>query len=86
MRLAFNDAGWIKAIFEIRKIINGVEREAISHEVDHAKEFNGRKLALEINWIAADLFVLSPQQVAVELRENDGRRVLTRVTSWSGRG
>jgi hypothetical protein len=83
MRHAFNDAGWRKAIFEIRKIINGLEREAISHEVDHAKEFDGHKLALEINWIAADLFVLSPQQVAVELRGNDRRRVLTRVTSWS---
>jgi hypothetical protein len=84
MRHAFNDAGWSKAIFEIRKIINGVERESISHEIDHAKEFNGRKLALETNWIAADLFVLSLQQVAVELRGNYERRLLTRMTSWSG--
>ena len=56
MRHAFNDAGWEKAIFEIRKIINGVERESISHEVDHAKEFDGRKLALEIEWNNKDPF------------------------------
>ena len=56
MRHAFNDAGWSKAIFEIRKIINGVERESISHEIDHAKEFNGRKLALEIEWNNKDPF------------------------------
>jgi len=84
MRHAFNDAGWSKAIFEIRKIINGMERESISHEIDHAKEFDGHKLALETNWIAADLFALSLQQVAVELRGNYERRLLTRMTSWSG--
>lgn len=56
MRHAFNDVGWHKFIFEIRKIINGVEREAISHEVDHVKEFNGHKLALEIEWNNKDPF------------------------------
>jgi hypothetical protein len=56
MRKAFNDVGWKKFIFEIRKIINGVERESISHEVDHVKEFNGNKLALEIEWNNKDPF------------------------------
>jgi hypothetical protein len=56
MRRAFNDAGWKKYKFEVRKIINGVEREAISHEVDHVKEFNGYKLALEIEWNNKDPF------------------------------
>jgi hypothetical protein len=56
MRRAFNDAGWSKFVFEIRKIINGVEREAISHEVDHVKEFEGHKLALEIEWNNKDPF------------------------------
>jgi hypothetical protein len=56
MRRAFNDVGWVKFIFEIRKIINGVEREAISHEVDHVKEFNGHKIALEIEWNNKDPF------------------------------
>ena len=56
MRRAFNQAGWHKFIFEIRKIINGVEREATSHEVDHVKEFQGGKLALEIEWNNKDPF------------------------------
>jgi hypothetical protein len=56
MRRALNNVGWHKFIFEIRKIINGIEREAISHEVDHVKEFNGRKLALEIEWNNKDPF------------------------------
>jgi hypothetical protein len=56
MRRAFNDVGWKKFVFEIRKIINGVEREATSHEVDHVKEFDGYKLALEIEWNNKDPF------------------------------
>lgn len=56
MRHAFNDVGWKKFVFEIRKIINGVEREATSHEVDHVKEFDGYKLALEIEWNNKDPF------------------------------
>ncbi len=32
MRREFHSVGWHKFTFEIRKIINGVEREAISHE------------------------------------------------------
>jgi len=50
MRRAFNDVGWHKFIFEIRKIINGTERESISHEMDHVKDFGKYKLALEIEW------------------------------------
>ena len=56
MRHAFDDAGWKKFTFEIRKIINGVEREAISHEVDHVKEFDAHKVALEIEWNNKDPF------------------------------
>jgi hypothetical protein len=56
MRHAFDDAEWKKGIFEIRKSINGVPREATSHEVDHIKEFNAFKLALEIEWNNKDPF------------------------------
>jgi hypothetical protein len=49
MRRAFNDVGWHKFTFEVKRIINGVEREAISHEIDHVKEFDKYKLALEIS-------------------------------------
>ncbi len=47
MRHAFSDVGWHKFVFEIKKIINGIEREAISHEIDHVKKLGGNILALE---------------------------------------
>jgi hypothetical protein len=56
MRHALNDLGWKKVHFEIKKTINGVERESISHEVDHAKQFDGKMVALEIEWNNKDPF------------------------------
>ena len=41
MRRALSNLGWKKFEFVIRKIINGVERESASHEIDHVKEFDG---------------------------------------------
>jgi len=52
--------GWPKTKFEIKKIVNGIERESITHEIDHVKEFeaNGQlfKIALEIEWNNKDPF------------------------------
>jgi hypothetical protein len=56
MRRALSDLGWKKVHFEIKKTINGVERESVSHEVDHAKQFNGSTVALEIEWNNKDPF------------------------------
>jgi hypothetical protein len=56
MRRAFNDEGWKKFTFEVKKIINGTEREAISHEIDHVKKFDKYMLALEIEWNNKDPF------------------------------
>lgn len=56
MRRGFAEAGWTKKNFEIRKIINGVERESISHEVDHVKTFSNGEIALEIEWNNKDPF------------------------------
>lgn len=56
MRRALAAFGWVKFEFVIRKIINGVERESTSHQVDHVKEFAGNKLALEIEWNNKDPF------------------------------
>lgn len=57
LRRAFDALGWHKKHFEIKKIINGVERESISHEVDHARTFeNDRVIALEIEWNNKDPF------------------------------
>jgi len=56
MRRGFADALWNKKCFEIRKIINGVEKESISHEVDHVKAFPNGEIALEIEWNNKDPF------------------------------
>ena len=56
MRHALNELGWVKGKFEIKKTINEVERESISHEVDHVKQFDTGSLALEIEWNNKDPF------------------------------
>ena len=56
MRRALAELGWLKINFEIKKIVNGVEREAISHEIDHVKQFPKGVVALEIEWNNKDPF------------------------------
>lgn len=47
---------WRKGAFTIEKRINGVERESISHEIDHIREFPAGVIALEIEWNNKDPF------------------------------
>src|SRR5262249_45673217 len=53
---------WSKTKFEIQKIVNGVQRESISHEIDHVRSFPSesaepaRTIALEIEWNNKDPF------------------------------
>ena len=56
MRRSLAELGWTKTNFEIKKIVNGVEREAISHEIDHVKAFDNGVIALEIEWNNKDPF------------------------------
>ena len=56
LRKDLTDVGWKKHNFEIRKTVDGVEKESISHEIDHVKVFNGSTLALEIEWNNKDPF------------------------------
>ena len=56
LRRRLAEHGWPKVNFEIKKSINGVERESISHEVDHVRELNGNHVALEIEWNNKDPF------------------------------
>jgi hypothetical protein len=62
LRMGLAGRGWTKTNFEIKKTINGLERESISHEVDHVRSFQrGEKLspamiALEIEWNNKDPF------------------------------
>ncbi len=51
-----NDRGWTKHCFEIKKIVDGVEKESISHEIDHVKTFAQGVFALEIEWNNKDPF------------------------------
>jgi len=48
--------GWKKHNFEIKKIVDGVEKESISHEIDHVKVFETGTFALEIEWNNKDPF------------------------------
>ncbi|MDQ1240082.1 MAG: hypothetical protein QG577_2268 [Thermodesulfobacteriota bacterium] len=48
--------GWKKHHFEIKKIVDGKEKESLSHEVDHVKVFTGGTFALEIEWNNKDPF------------------------------
>lgn len=58
LRRALADRGWEKLNFTVEKKINGVTREAISHEVDHVRQFQDYPgvLALEIEWNNKDPF------------------------------
>lgn len=57
LRKALAALDWKKGKFEIRKTINGIERESISHEVDHVRRFaGGHAIALEIEWNNKDPF------------------------------
>jgi hypothetical protein len=56
MRRALANRGWSKGSFEIIKIINGVPRESITHEIDHVRRLDTGTLALEIEWNNKDPF------------------------------
>ena len=57
MRRALADEhGWKKHSFEIKKIVDGEEKESISHEIDHVKRFSTGTFALEIEWNNKDPF------------------------------
>lgn len=57
LRRALTELGWPKTTFTIEKIINGVARESISHEIDHVRSFaEGGVIALEIEWNNKDPF------------------------------
>lgn len=57
LRRALDLQGWNKLNFEIKKVINGIDKESISHEVDHVKTFSkDLTIALEIEWNNKDPF------------------------------
>ena len=48
--------GWRKGKFQIKKTINAVERQSITHEIDDVKEIEGNHLVFEIEWNNKDPF------------------------------
>ncbi len=48
--------GWKKHNFEIKKIVDGKEKESRSHEIDHVKVYPKGTFALEIEWNNKDPF------------------------------
>lgn len=56
LRRALALAGWQKHKFVVQTIVDGQQREAISHEVDHVRRAARGTLALEIEWNNKDPF------------------------------
>ncbi len=56
LRRALTDNGWTSHRFEIKKIVDGEEKEATSHKIDHVKRFPKGTFALEIEWNNKDPF------------------------------
>jgi hypothetical protein len=56
LRRALATHEWRKHNFVVQRIIDGVEREAQSHEIDHVRTFTAGTIALEIEWNNKDPF------------------------------
>lgn len=56
LRNAFAALTWAKTKFELKKLINGVPKQSISHEIDHVRVFDQGAIALEIEWNNKDPF------------------------------
>jgi hypothetical protein len=56
LRRALHEQGWQKHKFLIQRTIDGIERESVSHEVDHIARFAAGTIALEIEWNNKDPF------------------------------
>ncbi|TMV11700.1 BglII/BstYI family type II restriction endonuclease [Arenibacterium halophilum] len=56
LRRALTARAWPKHVFVVQTIVDGVEREAISHEIDHVRVAENGTLALEIEWNNKDPF------------------------------
>jgi hypothetical protein len=56
LRRALAALAWPKTTFTIQKLVNGVTRESISHEIDHVRTHGSGVVALEIEWNNKDPF------------------------------
>jgi hypothetical protein len=56
LRDTLRASGWGKHTFVVQTIVDGIVREAVSHEVDHVHRAAAGTLALEIEWNNKDPF------------------------------
>jgi len=56
LRRRLHDAGWTKHSFRFQMFIDGRERTAITHEIDHVRHAASGAIALEIEWNNKDPF------------------------------
>lgn len=56
LRRSLAKLGWVKHNFVVKKVIDDVEKESTSHEIDHVKRFEAGVFALEIEWNNKDPF------------------------------
>jgi hypothetical protein len=56
LRRGFYDLRWRKRNVEIKKVVDHVEKESISHEIDHFHPTDAGTFALEIEWNNKDPF------------------------------
>ncbi len=56
LRAVLAGAGWPKHNFIVQRIVDGLEQEAKSHEIDHVHRSGNGTLALEIEWNNKDPF------------------------------
>lgn len=96
LRRALDDLGWCKHKFAVQTIVDGTEREAISHEVDHVRFAANGTLALEIEWNNKDPFfdrdlenfqrlhALSAISVGIVITRGSSMQdaLLPRITGW----
>lgn len=56
LRRGLSASHWTKHKFELSKMVDGVARESISHEIDHVRRSENGVIALEIEWNNKDPF------------------------------
>ena len=56
LRKCFAGLGWSKETFRVEKVINERTTSAMTHEIDHVKQFENGAIALEIEWNNKDPF------------------------------
>jgi len=56
LRRGFHELGWRKRNVDMKKVVDGIEKESISHEIDHFHATDRGNFALEIEWNNKDPF------------------------------